>query len=59
MIAGDKFKTKLTYQVFGCHEKYFDLHIKDQDLIILWVGEKVSYVKDSNGEQWAIFNEDI
>jgi hypothetical protein len=26
---------------------------------VLWVGEKVSYVKDSNGEQWAIFNEDI
>jgi hypothetical protein len=59
MIQGYKFITKLNWQTFGAHEKYFNLHIENQELVVLWVGEKVSYVKDSNGEQWAIFNEDI
>jgi hypothetical protein len=59
MIIGETFITKLNYATFGCHEKYFNLHIENQELVVLWVGEKVSYVKDSNGEQWAIFNEDI
>jgi hypothetical protein len=59
MIIGETFITKLTYQTFGAPEKYFLTHIENQELVVLWVGEKVSYVKDSNGEQWSIFNEDI
>lgn len=59
MEPGDKIRTDLNYQTFGCEKKYFERHIQDKELTVTQVGTRFIYVLDENDQTWAISIQDI
>lgn len=54
-----KVRDNITYAQFGCHEDYFEMHIRDKVLkVIDQVKDKFLIVEDAEGETWSIFKGD-
>jgi hypothetical protein len=49
-----KVKSTVLPARFGCSEDYFNAHIKDQDLTVLWATHEFMGVKDGTGEEWSV-----
>lgn len=52
-------RDNLTFAQFGCHEEYFEKHIKGKVLnVVDQQKDKFLIVEDSQGETWSIFTGD-
>lgn len=47
-------KPDLTPEAFGCEKKYFNRHIINRPLKLIWMMKEMAGIKDEEGEEWTI-----
>jgi hypothetical protein len=59
MEIGETFITHLNFQTFGCNKDYFNNHIRDKELKVIFTNTRIVTVEDEIGGHWNISVQDL
>jgi hypothetical protein len=59
MIIGEYITTHLNFQTFGANKDYFNNHIRDKELKVIFTNTRIVTVEDENGQHWNISVQDL
>ncbi len=59
MQIGELITTHLNFQTFGANKDYFNNHIRDKDLKVIYTNTRLVTVEYETGEHWNISVQDL
>ncbi len=59
MEIGEHITTHLNFQTFGANKDYFNNHIRDKKLIVIFTNVRLITVEDEVGDHWNILVQDL
>ncbi len=59
MNIGETIITHLNFQTFGANKDYFNNHIRDKELKVIFTNTRIVTVEDEIGDHWNISVQDL